>query len=71
MRPGVLPMKPKQSDRVDWWDILSAEETEIPKFPHQDHDGKFFVSQGVVRKKLVQRRTANAYFYKGAIDRLL
>jgi hypothetical protein len=44
MRTGVLPMTPKQSDRVwmGWWDIPSAEETEIPKVPHQNHVDNFF-----------------------------
>jgi len=46
-------------------DIPSAEETEIPKFPHQGHIDKFFVSQGVVRKEFVQEgKTVNANFIK-------
>ena len=27
---------------IGWWDIPSAEETEIPKVPHQDHVDNFF-----------------------------
>jgi hypothetical protein len=27
---------------MGWWDIPSAEETEIPEAPHQDHVGNFF-----------------------------
>jgi hypothetical protein len=37
MKPGVLPMTPKQSDRVLNGlvrHLLGAEETEIPKVPH-------------------------------------
>ena len=32
-------------------DIPSAEETEIPKVPHQDRVDNFFNSQGVVHKE--------------------
>ena len=43
MRPGVLPMIPKQSDRV--LNALvrypPAEGTEIPQIPHQDHVDNF------------------------------
>jgi hypothetical protein len=41
MIPGVLPMTPKQSDRV-----LNglAHETEIPEVPHQDHVDNFFLT---------------------------
>jgi len=43
MRPGVLPMTPKQSDFwIGWCDIPSAEETEIPKVQHQDQVDNFF-----------------------------
>jgi len=27
---------------ISWWDILSAEETVIPKVPHEDHIDNFF-----------------------------
>ena len=55
-----------------WWDIPSAEETEIPNAPHQEHVDNFLDSQGVVHKKFVQeRKTINAEFYKGVMDRLL
>jgi hypothetical protein len=33
---------------MGWWDFPSAEETEIPKVPRQDHVDNFFDSQGVV-----------------------
>ena len=57
---------------MGWWDIPSVEETEIPKFPHQDHIDNFFTSQGVVHKEFVpERKTVNAEFYKGVMDRLL
>jgi hypothetical protein len=45
MRHGVLPMIPKQSDRVLNGLVRhpSADETEeIPQFPHQDHVDNFF-----------------------------
>jgi hypothetical protein len=49
-----------------------AEETEIPKVPHQDHVDNFFNSQGIVHKKfLPEGKTVNAEFYKGVMDRLL
>ena len=74
MRPGVLPMNPKQNDRF-LNGLVShppAEETEIPKVPHQDHVDKFFDSQGVVNKEFVpEGKTVNAEFYKGVMDRLL
>ena len=51
---------------MGWWDITSAEETEIPKVPHQDHIDNFSRLQGVVYKELVlQEKTINAEFYKG------
>ena len=56
---------------MDWWEIPSAEETEIPKVPHQGHVGNFFDSQGVVHKEFVpEGKTVNAKFYKGVMDRL-
>ena len=57
---------------MGWWDILSTEETEIPKVPHQDHVDKFFDSQGVVHKEFIpEGRTVNAEVHKGLTDRLL
>ena len=49
---------------MGWWDIPSAEETEIPKVPHQDHivEHKEFLPEG---------KRVNAEFYKGVMDRLL
>jgi hypothetical protein len=45
MRPGVLPVTLKQSKRV--MNVLvrhtPAEETVIPKVPHQDHVDNFFL----------------------------
>jgi hypothetical protein len=38
---------------IGWWDIPSAEETEIPKVPRQEHVDNFFDSQGVVHKEFV------------------
>jgi len=55
-----------------WQDIVSAEETEIPNVPHQDHVDNFFDSQKVMHKEFVQeRKTVNAEFYKGVMDPLL
>jgi hypothetical protein len=47
---------------MGWWDIPSAEETEIPKVPHQNHvDNYFFDSQGVEHKEFVpEGKTLNA-----------
>ena len=57
---------------MGWGDIPSAEETEIPKVPHQDHVDNLFDSQGVVYKEFVMEgKTVNADFYKGLMDRLL
>jgi hypothetical protein len=43
IRRGVLPMTPKQKDRVlnELVRHPSAEGTEIPKVPHQDHVDNF------------------------------
>jgi len=58
---------------MSWLDIPSAEETELPKVPHQQHvDNFFFDSQGVVHKEFVSEgKIVNAEFYKGVMDRLL
>jgi hypothetical protein len=49
-----------------------AEETEIPKVPHQDHVDNFFDFQGIVHKEFVpEGKTVNAEFYKGVMDCLL
>jgi hypothetical protein len=55
MRPGVLPMTTKQSDRFLNWILRhpSAEETEIPKVRIEAMLIIFFGSQGVVHKELV------------------
>ena len=57
---------------MGWWDILSAEETEIPKVPHQDQVDNFFRISRHVHKQFIQvEKTVNAEFYKGAINRPL
>ena len=57
---------------MGWLDIPSAEETEIPKVPHQDHVDNFFNSQGIVHKEFISEgKTLNAEFYKGVMDYLL
>ena len=57
MRPGVLPVTPKQN--VKFLNKLvrypSAEEIEIPKVPHQGHVDYFFVSGGVMHKEIVPK----------------
>jgi len=74
MRPGVLTMNPKQSDR--FLDGLvrppSAEELEIPNFPHLDQFDNFFDSQVSVHKEFVpEGKRVNAEFYEGVMERLL
>jgi hypothetical protein len=40
-----------------------AEETEIPKVPHEDHVDNFFISQGIVHKEFApEGKTVNAEF---------
>ena len=49
-----------------------AEETVIPKVPHQDHVDSFIDSQGIVLKEFVpEGKIVNAEFYKGVMDRLV
>jgi hypothetical protein len=56
---------------MGWWDILSAEETEIPKVPHQDHVKNFSDSQSALHKEYeAVKKRVNAEFYKGVMDRL-
>ena len=71
MRPGVLPMTPKQSNRV-------GETSPRPrKLKFQRSHMKtmsiiVFDSQGAVHKEFVpEGKTVNAEFYKGVKDRLL
>jgi hypothetical protein len=46
-----------------------AEETEIPKVPHQDRVDNFFDSQGIMHNEFVpEGQTVNAVFYKGVMD---
>ena len=53
-------------------DIPSAEETEIPEVPHQDHVNNFLQLSSVVHKEFVpEGKIVNAEFYKGVMDRLL
>jgi len=54
------------------WDIPSAEETEIPKVPHQDHvDNVFRLSRCSVKEFVPEGKIVNAAFYKAVMDRLL
>ena len=57
---------------MGWWDIPSAEETEILQVLHQDHVDNFFDYQGVVHKEFIpEGKTVNTVFYKGVMDQLL
>jgi hypothetical protein len=71
----VFSLQPRNKAIEFWrssWDITSAEETEIPKVPHQDHVDNSFDSEGVVYKEFIpEGKTVNAEFCKGVVDRLL
>ena len=57
-----------------WWDIPSAEETEIRKAPHEDHVDSVisFDFQGAVHKEFIpEGKRLSVEFYKGITDRLL
>ena len=57
---------------MGWRHTPLAEETEIPKVPHQDHVDNFFDSQGLVHKEFVpEGKRVNAEFYKAVMDLLL
>jgi len=75
MRPGVLPMTPKQSDRVLnvlLGHVLRPKKLKFQRSRIQTMLIIFFDSQGVVHKEFVpQGQTVNAKFYKGVMDRLL
>jgi hypothetical protein len=74
MRPVVLPMNTKQSDRFLNWFVRhpSTEETEIAKDPIDATLIIFFDSQGEVHKELVpEGKTVNAEFCTGVMDPLL
>ena len=74
MRPGfcLWPQNKVTEFWMGWWDILSAEQTEISKVLHHGHVDNFFDSQGVVHKEFEwEGKTVNAEFYKGVMDCLL
>ena len=54
-----------------WWDIPSAEETEISKVSHQDHVDNFFRLSRRSAQIIRTTGTVNAELYKGEMDRLL
>ena len=57
---------------MGWWDIPSAEETDISKVPHQGLVDDFFNCQGVVHQEFVPEvKIVIAEFYKGLMDRPL
>jgi len=74
MRPGVLPMTPKQSDKSSEW---VGETSPWPKLKFQRSRIKnmliiFFYSQGIVHKEFVpEGKAVYPEFYKGVMDHLL
>ena len=57
---------------LNGWDSPSAEDTEIPKVPHQEHVDNFFDFQEVVHEEFVpEGKTVNAEFYKVVMCGLL
>ena len=74
MRPGVLPVTPKQSDNSEW---VGETTPQLKKLKFQRFRIKtmviiFFNSQGTVHKEFVpEGKTVSAEFYKGVMDRLL
>ena len=57
---------------MGWWDMPSAEDTEIPKVPHQDHVDNFFRLSRLSAQRIRTRwKKVNAEFYKGVMDFLL
>jgi len=71
MRPGILPMTPKQSNSSEWVCETSPRPKKL-KF-HRSHIKTmliiFFNSQDVVHKEFVPKgKTVNAEFYKGEMD---
>jgi len=74
VRPGVLPMSPKQSDSSEWVVEKSPQPKKL-KFQRSRIKNMvtiFSDSQGVVHKEFIpEGKTVNAQFYKGETDRLL
>jgi len=75
MRPGVLPLTPKQSDRVlNVFGETSPRRKEL-KFQRSRIKTMliiFFDPQGIVHREFVpEGKTINAEFCKGVMDRLL
>ena len=57
---------------MGWWDIPSAEETEIPKVSHQEHVDKFFrLTWRSAQRIRTRGKTVYAELYTGVMDRLL
>jgi hypothetical protein len=75
MRPGVLPVTPKQSDRLLNGLVRHPLARRNLKFQNSRIKTMvivFFYSHGVVHKEFVpEGKTVNAEFYKGEMDRLL
>jgi len=74
MRPGILPMTPKQSESSEWvgetfpW----LKKLEFHRFHIKNTLIIFFGSEGVVHKKFIpEGKTVNAEFYKWVMDHLL
>ena len=74
MRPGVLPVAPKQSDRVLNGLVRHplGRRNKFQRSRMKTTLKNFFDSQGVVHKEFVpEGKTVNAEFYEGVMDRLL
>jgi hypothetical protein len=57
---------------MGWLDTPSAEETEIPKVPHQDYVDNFFkLSRRSAQRICTKGKKVNSEFCKGVMDRLL
>jgi hypothetical protein len=53
---------------MDWWDVPSTEETEIPKVPQRDYVDNIFHLSGRSAQRIHTRgKTVNAVFYKGVM----
>jgi len=57
---------------MGWWDIRSAEETEIPNVPHQDHVNNFFrLSRRSAQIIRTRGKNRKCRIFKGVMDRLM
>jgi hypothetical protein len=74
MRPGVLPLTPKERQSSEWVGetFPRSKKLKFQRSRMKTMSIIFFDSQGVVHKEFVpEGKTVNAEFYKGVMDRLL